>query len=100
MRSNADDRDDLLKDMDCESFFTNEEAFGRYWDIYPPVEFTYIYSVFMELYRTCDERISFIDIDAWQKVRDVRLTQYEVSLIIQMNGWASDEIGKLRDEGD
>lgn len=100
MRSHADDRDDLLKDMGADNFYKDEEMFGSYWDIEPPLEYLYVYTVFMELYRTVEERINFSDIESWQNVRGVRLTQYEVSLIIQMNGWASSEIAKLRDSGD
>lgn len=100
MRSNLEDREDALKVIDEADFFTNEEAYGKYWDIPIPVEYLYVFSVFMEIYRTCEERISFPDIKAWEEIRDVKLTQYEVSTILQMNMWAADEIAKLRDSED
>ena len=100
MRSNMEDREDVIRTVGADTFFSDKETFGAYWDIPVPVEYLYVYSVFMELYRTCNERISFQDIRAWQDVRGVRLTQYEVSLIISMNGWASEEIAELRDSED
>ena len=89
-----------MRTIGAEEFFTNKEAYGDYWDIQPPEEFAWIFQVFMELYRTVDERISFPDISAWQKVRGIRLSQYEVTLIMAMNGWAASEIAKLRDSED
>ncbi|MBR6079926.1 MAG: hypothetical protein IKP60_07205 [Treponema sp.] len=94
-RSNLDDREDTARMIGEEEFFTNEEYSG-YWDIAPPDEFAWIFFVFMEIYRTCDERMSFSDIEAWQNVRATRLSQYEVGLLLDMAGWAADEVSELR----
>ena len=83
-----------------EAEFFSDESYGEFWDIEPPEEFEWIYRTFLEIYRTCDERISFTDIKSWSDLRCVRLTQYEVDLIIAMNAWAADEISMLRDGED
>ena len=99
MRSNLEDRDELVKDLGEEELLTNE-AYSGYRDIPPPVCFSYIYGVFIELYNGSKEMITWRDIDSWQRVRKADLSQYEVDLLRRMSAWADSEIAELKKSED
>lgn len=77
-------------------FLTNE-AYSGLRDIDPPVCFSYIYSVFIELYNGCREKITWQDLQSWSIVRKCELSQYEVELIRKMSVWADEAIAELKD---
>lgn len=99
MRSNLEDREALIKDLGMEEFLTNE-AYSGLRDIDPPVCFSYIYNVFIELYNGCKDMITWADIESWCILRKCELKQYDIDLIRKMSNWADSEISKLRDSGD
>lgn len=99
MRSNYDDREALIKDLGQEEFLTNE-AYRHLRDIPPPVCFSYIYNVFIELYNGSKEMITFVDIDSWCRLRKTQLSQYELDLIRKMSTWADSAISELKESED
>ena len=99
MRSNFDDRKDLIKDLGEEEFLSND-AYKHLRDIPPPKCFNYIYNVFIELYNGSKEMITFTDIDCWCRVRKTNLSQYEVDLIRRMSVWADSAISELKESED
>ena len=95
-RSNIEDRDDAIASMGEEEFYSIEGN-ERYREISPPKCFSWIYGVFMELREMSAETITFQDIGAWERARMTKLRQHDISLIRAMQGWAGDEIRKLRE---
>ena len=94
-RSNADDRDDLIKSIGRHEF----ETCGHYDDLQdkpvPPC-FQYIFEIFLELYNMSGENgITFNDIATYSKVRKVELSQLELDYILKCRAWASKEIHEL-----
>lgn len=95
-RSNNDDRIDVIEDIGKKEFYTNE-AYSGLQDIAPPVCFTYIWTVFIELYNSCqDGLITFRDIESWQNVTGERLSLYEISLVRKMLSWGNSEIDAMK----
>ena len=76
------------------------EIHPEYEPIEPPICFLYIYKISMELYNGCKEKITYIDIDCYTRLKGIKLTQYELSLIEQMSVWADKAIEELKKEGD
>lgn len=99
-RTNLDDRNDVIRTIGREEFYSNEEAYGEYWDVTPPSCFLWIFGVFRELYVSCGDRIGFQDICAWEHAYGIRLTTYELDLLQAMGSWAADEIAELREDAE
>ena len=97
MRSNYDDRCDVIRDLGAEEFYGNE-AYSGLWDIEPPVCFSYIYRVFIELYNGSKEKVTWRDIAAYCEVRKTLLSQYEVDLVRKMSVWADEAVDELKKE--
>lgn len=95
-RANFEDRDEAVESMGEEAFYSIEGN-EKFRSIEPPKCFQWIYGVFLEMRDLSGEALTFQDIEAWERTRRTRLTQYEISLIRAMNNWAGDEIHKLRD---
>lgn len=76
------------------------EVHPEFQPIYPPICFAFIYKVFMELYNGCKEKITYVDIDCYTRLKGIHLTQYQLSLIEQMSAWADGAIEELKKEGD
>lgn len=105
MRSNFDDRKDLIEDIGEEEFFNNE-SYKEFWDYPCPFCFLYIFKVFLELYNSCTviggvsyfEHITWQDIDSYCRVRKIDLSQLEIDYLLKIKNWAKDEINKLEKE--
>jgi hypothetical protein len=67
------------------------EEFG---DIPPPECFSYLFYIFLDLFYSCREGITYPDIQAFSEITQRKLTIYEVSLIRRMSSWAAAEINE------
>ena len=67
------------------------EEFG---DIQPPVYFTDLFGVFIDIYYLCPDGMSYQDIAAYCEATQNKLSIYEIGLIRKMASWAASEINK------
>jgi hypothetical protein len=72
-----------------------EKEFG---DIPPPVCFSELFDVFVDIFYYCPEGISYRDIVAYSEANQRQLSMYEVSLIRRMSSWAAHEINQAQRE--
>lgn len=68
-----------------------EKEFG---DIQPPVCFSELFGVFVDLFYFCPEGVSYRDIVAYGDANKRQLSMYEVKLIRLMSSWAAGEINR------
>ena len=80
--------------------FYKNEANEKYFDIDVPLCFVWLFNVFVELYNASGEQLTWCDIDAYTRVRDVVFTQSEIDVVLKMKYWAESEAAKLREDGE
>jgi hypothetical protein len=68
-------------------------------DIPPPYFFADLFGVFIDLFYTCHEGITYPDLQSFMEAHQMRLSVYEVSLIRRMNSIAAHEINLAYREG-
>lgn len=97
-RCNAEDREDLIKDLGREEFEASRH-YEELRDIPPPPCMAFVFEAFIELYNMSGEGgITFADIETYRRVRRVELSQYEIDCLIKCRGWAQREINRLDKE--
>lgn len=62
-----------------------------------PLFFTFLYQIFIELYR---EDMSWQEVESYCRLRDIRLRQYEIDTLIKMRGWAYEQIKAMNLESE
>lgn len=73
-------------------------ACGQFKELYEPVVppfFVFLYQMFVELYR---EDMTWQEVESYCRLRGIRLTQYEMDVIIRMKGWAYEQIEAMKKE--
>ena len=95
-RTNAEDRKAIIERMGREEFY----SCGMFKELYEPdvpLFFTFLYQIFIELYR---EDMSWQEVESYCRLRDIRLRQYEIDTLIKMRGWAYEQIKAMNWESE
>lgn len=69
----------------------------EYKDLDPPICFYFIYTAFIDLYNASKEKITYLDIDAYCRVKQMQFSLYEIELIKRMETWASIKIDEMKE---
>lgn len=96
-RTNAEDREDAINAMGGAVFWANESNREMYSEPEVPPFFLFVFKSFVEIYNASSESVTWTDIYCYDKIRNVGLTQFEVTEILKCVGWASSEISRMRE---
>lgn len=106
VRANIEDRNDIIKTVGKQEFYSNEN-YEYLWDIQIPPCFLFIFNVFLELYSHCSasgfssqKNVTWQDIESYCHVRKLELTQLEVSYLLFIAETASKAIDELEKDDD
>lgn len=100
-RSNAEDRDQMVKDMKKECFeeLLNDMPHLEYLkDPDIPFCFMFVFNCFIEIFNHCHETMTWTDIQSYATLRNIKFKQIEISYILKCNSYANAQIKKMRDE--
>ena len=95
MRTNVEDRDEAIELIGVDEFYSVKEN-EQYRSLPIPIFFTRLFSIFIEIENLKGESLTWNILESYCKIRNVKLTQYEIELIIKMNSWASEERNALQ----
>ena len=102
-KTNAEDRQELIKDLGKECFEEVLEEMPNLEylkDTDIPFYFLFIFNTFLEIYNCCNETMTWTDIQSYAIMRKIEFRQIEIDFILKCNGWANAQIKKMRDEED
>ena len=100
-RSNAQDREDYIKQFGKECFEDVLEdcphlAYLKDPDI--PFCFRFIFSCFLEIYNFSGEQMTWTDIHSYAIMRHIEFRQIELDFILKCCNWANAKKQEMRDE--
>ena len=98
-RTNAEDRADIIKDLGKECFEENKD-FDYLRDPDIPLCFMFVFNSFLEIYNCCHETMTWTDICSYAIMRKIDFRQREIDYILKCNGWANEQMKKMRDEAE
>ena len=98
-RTNAEDRADIIKDLGKECFEESKD-FDYLRDPDIPLCFMFVFNSFLEIYNCCHETMTWTDICSYAIMRKIDFRQREIDYILKCNGWANEQMKKMRDEAE
>lgn len=87
----------MIHDIGKDEFESNP-VYDDLKDIQPPPCFLFVFNVFIEIFNHSKEGITWQDVDAYIRCRDIFLKQSEIDSIMLCSKWATETICKLKDE--
>lgn len=97
LRSNAQDREDIINSMGAEYFEQNHD-FDDLREPNIPLYFSFIFYAFLEIQSCSGECITWTDIASYAKMRKIDFSQYEIDLLLKCKTWAENQMSKMREE--
>ncbi len=92
----------MIKQLGEETFYSNEK-YSELFDIECPICFLFIFHTFFEIYShctisggfECKKTITWQDIESYCNLRNMKLSQLELSYLLKIIKWVEEEINEL-----
>lgn len=82
--------------MGEDAFWAVESNRETYSEPDVPLVYMFVFQTFLEIYNASGESVTWSDIFCYNEIRETRLTQFEITMILKCIGWANSEVSELR----
>lgn len=96
-RTNAEDRDDMIRSMGSDCFWSGSMS-ERFREPDVPPCFLFVFNAFLEIFNHSGKNVTWLDISSYASVRKITFRQIEIDYILKLCGWAYLKIRQMDSE--